>query len=124
MNKKIISTEWAKPWLSLGIRAGPFLFTSGIMPRNYSTGEIVGGDIKAQTRQVLENIKNILEAGGTSLNSVVKVTVFLANLEDYREMNEVYMEFFGKTRPARSSCICDLAIPEAKIEMEVVALIP
>ncbi|NIM44874.1 MAG: hypothetical protein GTN80_03455 [Nitrososphaeria archaeon] len=76
MKKKIISTEWAKPWLSLGIKAGPFLFTSGIMPRNYSTGEIVGGDIKAQTR------------------------------------------------PARSSCICDLAIPEAKIEMEVVALIP
>ncbi|NLG85879.1 MAG: RidA family protein [Firmicutes bacterium] len=108
---------------SQAIRSGNFVYTSGQIPLDPATGQLVEGDIKAQTRQVLTNVKAILEAAGTSLANVVKTTVFLKNMADFAAMNEVYAEFFSEPFPARSA-IGVVALPkDVAVEIETVAVL-
>jgi 2-iminobutanoate/2-iminopropanoate deaminase len=104
--------------------AGDLLFVSGCVPVD-SAGNLVPGDVVAQTRQVFANIDTVLAAAGGSLADVVKVTVFLIDVEDRRAVNVVREEVFGESRPASTLVeVSRLAIPGARIEVEAVALIP
>ncbi|HTG49146.1 MAG TPA: RidA family protein [Gemmatimonadales bacterium] len=108
---------------SQALRAGGFLFTAGQVGFDPTTGELVDGGIAEQTRQVLQNIRAILEAGGSGLAQVVKTTVFLVDMADFGAMNEVYAEAFGAHRPARST-VAVAALPRgARVEIEAVAAI-
>lgn len=109
---------------SQAIRAGSLLFTAGQIPLNPATGQLVQGDIKAQTRQVLKNIAAILEAAGTSMQHVVKTTVFLKNMGDFAAMNEVYAEFFTPPYPARSAVAVAALPKDVAVEIEAVAVVP
>ena len=106
---------------SQALRAGGFLFTAGQVGFDPTTGELVDGGISQETRQVLQNIRAILEAGGSGLAQVVKTTVFLVDMADFGAMNEVYAEAFGAHRPARST-VAVAALPRgARVEIEAVA---
>jgi 2-iminobutanoate/2-iminopropanoate deaminase len=106
---------------SQALRAGGFLFTAGQVGFDPTTGELVDGGIAEQTRQVLQNIRAILEAGGSGLAQVVKTTVFLVDMADFGAMNEAYAEAFGAHRPARST-VAVAALPRgARVEIEAVA---
>ena len=108
---------------SQALRAGGFLFTAGQVGFDPATGELVDGGIGEQTRQVLQNIRAILEAGGSGLAQVVKTTVFLVDMADFGAMNEAYAEAFGAHRPARST-VAVAALPRgARVEIEAVAAI-
>ncbi len=103
------------------IRAGGFLFCSGQIPLDVSTGELVAGDITAQTRQVMKNIGAVLAAGGTTFASVVKTTIFLIDMNDFAAVNAVYGEPFSVDAPARST-VAVAALPKgARVEIEVIA---
>jgi 2-iminobutanoate/2-iminopropanoate deaminase len=107
---------------SLGILAGPFIFTSGQLGLSPETGGLVDGGVGGETRQALLNLKNILESGGSSLEDVVKTTVFLRDIADFAKMNEIYAEFFTKSPPARSA-VQVAALPKgAAVEIEAIAL--
>ena len=108
---------------SQALRAGGFLFTAGQVGFDPATGELVDGGISPETRQVLQNIRAILDAGGSALAQVVKTTVFLVDMADFAAMNEVYAEAFGAHRPARST-VAVAALPRgARVEIEAVAAI-
>ena len=108
---------------SQALRAGGFLFTAGQVGFDPASGTLVDGGIGEQTRQVLQNIRAILEAGGSGLAQVVKTTVFLVDMADFAAMNEVYAEAFGTHRPARST-VAVAALPRgARVEIEAVAAI-
>ena len=109
---------------SQGIRVGNLLFTAGQIPLDPATGQLVAGDVKAQTRQVLKNVAAILEAAGTSLKHVVKTTVFLKSMADFGAMNEVYAQFFTAPYPARSAVAVASLPKDAAVEIETVALLP
>jgi 2-iminobutanoate/2-iminopropanoate deaminase len=103
------------------VRVGDLLFCAGQIPLDPATGKLVTGDVKAQTRQVLENIKAILQDQGLSFGQVVKTTVFLANLGEFTAMNEVYAEYFIADYPARST-VQVAALPRgAAVEIEAIA---
>lgn len=110
---------------SQGIRvsAGKMLFTAGQVPLDPATGQMVTGDIKAQTRRVLENVKAILHAAGASLENVVKTTVFMTDLNEFAAMNEVYAEFFSTNPPARSTVEVRALPRGCKVEIETMAII-
>jgi 2-iminobutanoate/2-iminopropanoate deaminase len=106
---------------SQGIVAGGFLFVSGQIPLDPATGQMVTGDVGAQVAQVMENLKAILEAAGGTLGAVVRTTVYLADLEDYPKMNEVYGKYFTIDPPARST-VEVAALPRgARVEIDVMA---
>jgi 2-iminobutanoate/2-iminopropanoate deaminase len=106
---------------SQAIATEQLLFCSGQLPIAPATGDLIAGDIRAQTRQVLENLGAVLRAGGTSYEQVVKTTVFLTDLNDFAAMNAVYGEFFPSASPARST-IQVVALPKgAKLEIEAIA---
>ncbi len=108
---------------SQAIRAENFLFLSGQIPLDPKTGELVRGDIRQQTQQVLENIKGVLESQKLGMEDVVKVTIFLKNIGDFNQVNEVYGTYFPSFPPARST-IGVAALPrDADIEIETIALI-
>jgi 2-iminobutanoate/2-iminopropanoate deaminase len=102
---------------SPAVRAGDFLFISGQVP-----GE--PGDVAHETRQVLNNLKRVLEGCGASLSDVVKCSVFLADGKDFAAMNAVYAEFFGDAKPARSTVVTGFALPNIKVEIEAIAYQP
>ncbi|CDX04262.1 endoribonuclease L-PSP [Desulfitobacterium sp. LBE] len=106
---------------SQGIKAGNLVFTSGQLPLNPLTGELET-DIRQATRQSLENVKNILESAGTSLGKVVKVVVFLRDMNDFAAMNEIYGTFFTTNPPARSAVQVARLPKDAIIEIEAIAL--
>ncbi|MFC4182053.1 RidA family protein [Saccharococcus thermophilus] len=107
---------------SQGIIINNMFYSSGQIPLT-PEGEMVQGDIKAQTHQVFQNLKAVLEAAGASLDTVVKTTVFLKNMDDFAAMNEVYSQYFTNHKPARS-CVEVARLPkDALVEIEVVALI-
>ncbi len=108
---------------SQAVRAGGFLFVSGQIPVVPKTGVVVGGDIVAQTGQVLENLAAILVAGGSGIEKVVKTTVYLTNLDDFARFNQVYAGYFGETKPARSTVQVSRLPKEALVEVEAVALV-
>ena len=108
---------------SQALRAGGFLFTAGQVGFDPTTGELVDGGIAEQTRQVLQNIRAILEAGGSGLAQVVKTTVFLVDMADFTAMNEVYATAFGSHKPARST-VAVAALPRGvRVEIDVVAIV-
>ena len=106
---------------SQAIRVGNLIYTSGQIPLDPATGAFVEGGIKEQTRQALTNIKAILEEAGTSMDNVVKTTVFMANMDDFADMNAVYAEFFTEPSPARSAVAVKTLPKGALIEIEVIA---
>ena len=103
------------------VRVGDMLFCAGQIPIEPGTGNLVEGDIKAQTLQVLENVKAILDDQKLSFNNVVKTTVFLTNLGDFAGMNEVYSKYFTANHPARSTVQVAALPRNANVEIEVVA---
>lgn len=106
---------------SQGVIVGNLIFTSGQIPLKH-TGEFVGGDIISQTKQVLENLKAVLESSNSSLEYVIKTTVFLADMNDFSAMNEVYASYFGDNKPSRST-ICVKELPKKSlVEIECIAL--
>jgi len=124
MPKQVINIPNAPKYpFSPAIRAGDYIFVSGQGGFVDAEGKEVKG-IEAQTRQCLENMKQVLETAGSSLDDVVKVTVFLGSVTDYAKMNEVYQSYFPKDQPARSTAITGLAIPNMFIEMECIAYSP
>ncbi len=124
--KKIVSTEKAPKAIgpySQAIRTENLIFTAGQVGLNPATMELVEGGLEAQTRQVLTNLKNVLESADSGLNYVVKTTVFLQNISDFAAMNAVYTEFFPENAPARST-VAVAALPKgALIEIECTALL-
>jgi len=125
MPRKRIATDRAPQAIgpySQAIAAGPFLYTSGQVAIDPATGKLIDGDVARQTRQVLANVGAILEAAGAGFGNVVKTTVFLASMSDFKAMNEVYATFFSDPPPARSTvAVKDLPLG-ALVEIEVVAL--
>ena len=123
MNREIINTIKAPAAIgpySHGNKIGDLIFTSGQLPINPETKELIT-EIKAATRQSLENVKGILEEVGSSMDKVVKSTVFVKDLGQFGEVNEVYSEYFGQNSPARS-CVQVAKLPmDAVIEIEVIA---
>ena len=108
---------------SPAVRAGDFLFVSGQGPIDPQTNEFSYGDIKHETRITLENIRHILEGCGASLADVVKCSVFLANGGDFAAMNEVYTEYFGPAKPARTTVATQFANPKMKVEIDCIAYV-
>ena len=125
MQKEIISTSNAPSAIgpySQGIKIGEMVFTSGQIPVNPSTGELVT-EIKAATKQSLENVKAVLEEAGSSLEKVVKVVVFIKDMNDFAQVNEVYGQYFTENPPARS-CVEVARLPkDCVIEIEAIATI-
>jgi len=124
--RETISTENAPGAIgpySQAVRAGNLVFCSGQIPLDPQTGEFVSDDIAEQTRQVLKNLSAVLEAAGTSLNNVVKTTVFLSDMNDFVKMNEIYAEFFGENKPARATVQAARLPRDAKVEIDCIALI-
>ena len=128
MEKKVIKTEKAasgKVPLSQGIQVGEWLYCSGQLPINPKTGEVVPGGIADQTRQVIENLKAVCEAAGTSLENAVKVTILMQDLNDLQGMNQIFEEYFGvKDPPARTTFQVAKIIAGARLEIELQAFIP
>jgi len=124
MKKIIYSDKAPKPLgvYSQGVLAGGFVFVSGQLAIDPKTGKLVEKDIKKQTRQVFKNIKQILEAGNTGLQDIVKVSVFLLNLDDFKEMNEVFQEFFSDNLPARTTTTVKTFPPGVLIEIDAIAV--
>ncbi len=107
---------------SQGKIVGEFIFTSGQIALT-PNGEFVEGDIVAQTRQVLENVGAILKEGNSSFANVIKTTVFLSDMGDFSAMNEIYAEYFGNNKPARSTVAVKTLPKNAKVEIECVAIV-
>lgn len=124
--KEIVTTERAPRAIgpySQAVRAGNLLFASGQIPIDPATGEFVAGGIAEQTEQVLRNVSAILEAGGAGLQQIVKTTVFLADMEDFTAMNEVYGRFFGENPPARATVQAARLPRDARVEIEAIAVL-
>ena len=120
----VISTKQAPAAIgpySQAIRVGNLLYTSGQIPIDPATGTFVEGGIKEQTRQSLTNVKAILEEAGAKMSDVVKTTVFMADMQDFADMNAVYAEFFTEPYPARSAVAVKTLPKGALVEIEVVA---
>jgi 2-iminobutanoate/2-iminopropanoate deaminase len=126
MNKEVISTPNAPKAIGpyeQAIKIGELVYASGQIPLDPKTGNIVAGDNKIQTRRALENLKAVLEASGSSLDRVVKTTVFLKNIGDFAAMNDVYAEYLGGAKPARSTvAVADLP-RGALVEIDLIALV-
>jgi len=125
--KEIVKTDHAPKAIgpySVGVKASHFVFTAGQIGLIPETGTIITGGVEAETRQALTNVRAILEEAGTSLEQVVKTTVFLMDMNDFARMNAVYGEFFTANPPARSA-VQVAGLPKgALVEIEAVALVP
>jgi len=124
--KEIVATERAPRAIgpySQAVRSGNFLFASGQIPIDPATGEFVAGGITEQTEQVMRNVSAILEAAGADLQKVVKTTVFLADMDDFTAMNEVYGRFFGEDPPARATVQAARLPRDARVEIEAIAIL-
>lgn len=127
MNREIISTSKAPKAIgpySQAVRVGRFVHTAGQIAINPETSQIVPGDVTAQAEQVMQNLQAVLKAAGTSLDNVVKTTIFLRYMKDFSAVNEVYGKFFGEGKPARSTVAVSALPLKALVEIEVVALVP
>lgn len=127
MNKEVVNTEKAPAALgpySQAIKFGNLLFSSGQIPMDSATGEIVADDVENQTRQVLENVRAVLEEAGTSLDKVLKTTVFIKNMDDFGKINDVYAEYFTENPPARSTVEVARLPKDVQVEIEVIATLP
>jgi 2-iminobutanoate/2-iminopropanoate deaminase len=123
--KEIVATEKGPKAIgpySQAIKANGFIFMSGQIPFDPATAKIIEGDIAAQTARVLENLKAILEAAGSSLDRAVKATVFLKDMNDFTAMNEVYGKYFVANPPARSTVEVARLPRDVRVEIELIAL--
>lgn len=122
MKKKLTASKAPNPIgpYSVAVKYGNLIFTSGQIPLDRQ-GNIVGEDIKTQTRQTIENLKNILEENGSSIDKVIKTTVYLKDITEFAGMNEVYNEYFSDSAPARSTLEAARLPKDAKIEMDIIA---
>lgn len=107
---------------SQAIKANGLVFLSGQIPLDPQTMQMVEGDIKAQTWRVFQNLKAVLEAAGTSFDKVIRATVYLADMSDFAAMNEVYAEFLGEVKPARSTVQAARLPRDARVEIDLIAL--
>ncbi|MBK7393566.1 MAG: RidA family protein [Chloracidobacterium sp.] len=126
MSKEIVSTDNAPGAIgpySQAIKAGGMVFCSGQIPIDPATGNFVSDVVSEQTEQVLKNLSEVLRAAGTSLDSVVKTTVFLADMNDFAEMNEVYSQFFSDNKPARATVQAARLPRDAKVEIDCIAVV-
>ncbi len=124
MSKQIIATNKAPQAIgpySQAVRAGDFLFCSGQIAMDPETGELIGGEIGAQTERVLNNIQAVLEAAGARLDQVVRCTVFLDDMDDFAAMNEVYGRFFPENPPARAAVEVSRLPKNVGVEIAAVA---
>ena len=127
MNKEIISTAKAPQAIgpySQAVKVGRFVHTAGQIAIDPKTSQIVEGDVTAQAEQVMKNLQAVLAAAGTSLENVVKTTIFLRYMKDFSAVNEVYGKFFSEGKPARSTVAVSALPLQALLEIEVVALVP
>ena len=123
-NRRVVKTEAAPEAIgpySQGIAVDGFLFVSGQIPLVPATGRMVEGGIAEQVERVMENLKEILRAGGTGLERVVKTTVYLTDLEEFPEMNRVYARYFGPDPPARATVQVTALPRNARVEIEAIA---
>jgi 2-iminobutanoate/2-iminopropanoate deaminase len=123
--KEVIATDRGPKAIgpySQAIRANGFLFVSGQIPLDPATQQLVAGDVQVQTERVLENVKGILEAAGSSLDRVVRASVFLADMNDFAAMNEIYGRYFHTHPPARTAVQVARLPRDARVEMDVIAL--
>ncbi len=123
--REVVATQKAPAAIgpySQAIKANGFVFASGQIPIDPATQQLIQGDIAAQTERVLTNIREILAAAGSSLDRVAKTTVFLKNMSEFAQMNEVYARFFPKTPPARSTVEVARLPKDVLVEIDVVAL--
>jgi len=123
--REIVATETAPQAIgpySQAVNLGDFVFTSGQIPIDPKTGVFVEGGIVEQTEQVLRNLAEVLRAAGTSLEAVVKTTVFLADMNDFAAMNEVYGRYFSNEPPARSTVQAARLPRDARVEIDVIAV--
>lgn len=124
--KKVVATDGAPAAIgpySQGIMAGQFIFVSGQTPLDPKTGKLVEGGIREQTARALDNIAAVLEAAGTGLDNVVKVTVYLEDMNDFAEMNDVYASYFVSEQPARCAIEVSRLPKDAKVEIDAIAII-
>ena len=125
MHKHTVSTDKAPKAVgpySQAINTGPLVFVSGQLPIDPATGTLIDGDIQEQTRQVLQNIKQVLNAAGSSLDKIVKTTVFIKDMNNFSKMNQAYAEFFPDDPPARA-CVEVARLPkDVSVEIEAVAI--
>ena len=127
MKKRVIHTDKAPKAIgpySQAIQAGNLLFLSGQIPLDPASGEVVKGDIREQTRRVLENLKGVLESQHLGMEDVVKVTIFLKDMGHFSQVNEVYGTYFPSSPPARSTVEVARLPRDVDIEIEAIALIP
>lgn len=127
MTRQIILTKEAPapigPYSQGIVAQGSFLYTAGQIGLVPATGQVISPDVKAQTKQALENLKAILEAGGSSLPAVVKTTVFLKDMNEFAAMNEIYGEYFRDSPPARSTVEVARLPKDVRVEIEAVGLV-
>jgi 2-iminobutanoate/2-iminopropanoate deaminase len=127
MNKKVIYTDQAPEAIgpySQAIQAMDFLFVSGQIPLDPRTGEVVGDEIEAQTERAMENLKAIVEEEGLTLKRVVKTTVYLADMNDFKQFNYVYARYFPDKPPARATVEVSRLPRDVKVEIEAIAVLP
>ncbi|MCL4486571.1 MAG: RidA family protein [Chloroflexi bacterium] len=126
MERQVVSTDKAPKAIgpySQAIRVGDFVFCAGQAGLDPAIGKLVAGGIEAETRRVLQNLAAALEAAGSSLSQVVKTTVFLTNLDDFKTMNAIYAEFFPAAPPARSTVQVSRLPAGASVEIEAIAIV-
>ncbi len=126
MKKEIIQTGQAPAAIgpySQAVRVGNLLFCSGQIPLDPATGALVEDTVRAQTARALNNLKAVLAQAGAGMDSVVKTTVFLRDMEDFSEMNQVYREFFAENCPARSAVQAARLPKDARVEIEAIAVL-
>jgi 2-iminobutanoate/2-iminopropanoate deaminase len=126
MERQVIHTDHAPKAIgpySQAIRVGEFIFCAGQTPLDPATMQLVEGDIETQTRRVLQNLSVVVEAAGSSMDRVVKTTVFLLDMNDFTRMNAVYAEFFPANPPARSTVQVARLPRDARVEIELIALV-
>jgi 2-iminobutanoate/2-iminopropanoate deaminase len=125
MSREVIRTEKAPRAIGpyeQAIKFNGLLFTSGQIAIDPATGKLIEGEVSVQTRRVLENLKAVLEAGGSSLDRVIKATVYLTDLSTFSKMNEVYAEYLGHVKPARSTVGVATLPLGASVEIDLVAI--
>jgi 2-iminobutanoate/2-iminopropanoate deaminase len=123
--KEVVTTEKGPRAIgpySQAIKAGGFLYTAGQIPFDPATGQLLDGDVAEQTTRVLENLKAIVEAGGSSLDQAVKATVYLKDMGDFAAMNDVYGRYFTQNPPARSTVEVSRLPRDVRVEIDLVVL--
>ena len=125
MREVVTRSDMPSPSLpfSAGMRANGFVFTSGQVGTDPRSGQVAGPDVASQTRQAIDNLRAVLEAGGSSLDRLVKTTVFLADIRLFEAMNAVYRELIPEPRPGRSTVEARLARPELLVEIEGIGVV-